>query len=73
MIMCVIFFIFFTLFHFTMFTKVTTDYLILWKQTDKEQPLDKEQPNLPSDEYLSVEACAEIFTLRQSLDTTWEV
>lgn len=39
-----------------MFTKVTTDYLILWKQ-----PLDKEQPNLPSDKYLSVEARAEIF------------
>lgn len=56
-----------------MFTKVTTDYLILWKQTDKEQPLDKEQANLPSDKDWSVEACAEIFTLRQSLDTTWEV
>lgn len=53
---------FLTLFHFTMFTKVTADYLIHWKPTDKEQPLDKEQPNLPSDMYLSVEACAEILT-----------
>lgn len=46
-----------------MFTKVTTDYLILWKQTDKEQPLDKERPNLPSDEYsVSGGVCRDFYT-----------
>lgn len=61
-----VYFFFFTLFHFTMFTKVTTDYLILWKQTDKEQP------NLPSDKWSQWRRVQRL-SLQQSLDTTWEV